>query len=581
MIKTATTDQGFGSNNYLTIRESYKLQCCWWLALKWSHLEVRRETADCELVTDTEHCGVSLSEWMDFEFKDCRKYTQQVSSGWSGAIILDNQQHQEVFYYRSAQEFARPNYTTRTQYSHCQERLLSYCLQLEFQASYCEKCTINRTSYLSGGILEGYVLWKLLSTIASLIAAALAPAHNIPRMHSSDLVSLEVCLWSSPTGPLNHRRWSWITACWYTYSRGNLSNKCIIVLCFLVKPFTEKILGSGDKSFPRQLKNINTSNGSWIRPFRPPESWIRPSRPPGSWIRPSHPPGSWIRPSHPPGSWIQPFSPAGLRTGPSLPPFVRHPAGSTRERHKRCQIPHSRRSNVLKMSGKGSNNSFPYVDYLYARLLPFQCKDPMYTLIKVGAALNPGKRLYELDNALNKVVDCSDFRSTRMQLLRPPKAVIGAAQRDPNFLFLVGIWVKPFNHKSKNPDRLDAKYNVRQTLGWTTGSGFMEAFKQRVRRQEKNNRKCAGLEALTGGDKPTCLAECRRQEKQRGKKHWESNGGLWIVRMGTVSNWDSWNSSRGIPSRKIRWQLYEWHVGVMATVCWEATECTIYVSGTY
>ena len=176
-MKTATVDQGFGSNNYLTVRESYKLQCCWWLALKWSHLEVRCETADCELVTDTEHCGVSLSEWMDFEFKDCRQYTQQVSSEWSGAIILDNQQHQEVFYYRSAQEFARPNYTTRTQYSHCQERLLSYCLQLEFQASYCEKCTINRTSYLSGGILEGYVLWKLLSTIASLIAAALAPAH--------------------------------------------------------------------------------------------------------------------------------------------------------------------------------------------------------------------------------------------------------------------------------------------------------------------------------------------------------------------------------------------------------------------
>ena len=65
----------------------------------------------------------------------------------------------------------------------------------------------------------------------------------------------------------------------------------------------------------------------------------------------------------------------------------------------------------------------PHVDYLYARLPPFQCKDPTYTLIKVGAALNPGKQLYELDNALNKVVDCGqhDFRSTRMQLLRLPK----------------------------------------------------------------------------------------------------------------------------------------------------------------
>ena len=62
---------------------------------------------------------------------------------------------------------------------------------------------------------------------------------------------------------------------------------------------------------------------------------------------------------------------------------------------------------------------------------------------------------------------------------------MGAAERDPNFLLPVGIWVKPFNHKSKNPDCLDAEYNVRQTLGWTTGSGFMEAFKQCVRRQEK------------------------------------------------------------------------------------------------
>ena len=191
------------------------------------------------------------------------------------------------------------------------------------------------------------------------------------------------------------------------------------------------------------------------------------------------------------------------------------------------------------MSDKVSNHISPYVDYLYARLLPFQCKDPTYMLIKVGAALNPGKRLYELDNALNKVVDCSDFRSTRMQLLRPPKAVIGVAQRDPNFLFLVGIWVKPFNHKSKNPDRLDAEYNVRQTLGWTMGSGFMEAFKQCVRRQEKKNRKCAGSEALTRGDKPTCLAERRRQEKQRGKSIEKAMGdcGLseWVLcRTGTV-----------------------------------------------
>ena len=33
----------------------------------------------------------------------------------------------------------------------------------------------------------------------------------------------------------------------------------------------------------------------------------------------------------------------------------------------------------------------PSFGYLYARLLPFQCKDPTYTLIKVGAALNLGK----------------------------------------------------------------------------------------------------------------------------------------------------------------------------------------------
>ena len=68
----------------------------------------------------------------------------------------------------------------------------------------------------------------------------------------------------------------------------------------------------------------------------------------------------------------------------------------------------------------------------------------------------------KLDNALNKVVDCGqhDFRSTRMQLLWSPKAVIGAAQRDHNFLLMVWIWVKPFNHKGKNPDRLDAEFNV-------------------------------------------------------------------------------------------------------------------------
>ena len=61
--------------------------------------------------------------------------------------------------------------------------------------------------------------------------------------------------------------------------------------------------------------------------------------------------------------------------------------------------------------------------------------------------------------------------------------------------------MKPFNHKGKNPDRLDAEFNVRQTLGWTTGSGFMEAFKQRVRQQEMNKSERAMLKALTGGNK--------------------------------------------------------------------------------
>ena len=154
--------------------------------------------------------------------------------------------------------------------------------------------------------------------------------------------------------------------------------------------------------------------------------------------------------------------------------------------------------NALKTSDKGSNHNYFSTCWLsLCSPAPFsvqrsnvhahqswRCIEPWKTTIWT---LNPGKRLYELDNALNKVVDCGqhDFRSTRMQLLRSPKAAIGAAQRDPNFLFPVGIWVKPLNHKSKNPDHLDAEFNVRQTLRWTTGSGFMEAFKQRVRRQEK------------------------------------------------------------------------------------------------
>ena len=110
---------------------------------------------------------------------------------------------------------------------------------------------------------------------------------------------------------------------------------------------------------------------------------------------------------------------------------------------------------------------------------------------------------------------------------------MGAAERDPNFLLLVGIWVKPFNHKSKNPDCLDAEYNVRQTLGWTTGSGFMEAFKQCVRRQEKKNRKCAGSEALTGGNKPKKIHAWKNAEdgRSKGKK------GLRALRDCGLSEW--------------------------------------------
>ena len=245
-----------------------------------------------------------------------------------------------------------------------------------------------------------------------------------------------------------------------------------------------KASGFVAKHFPRQVENINSGEGPQIGHSLPPGSWRGSQIPPGSRIRPSLRLGPSLRP----GSWI----------GSSLPPYTSVPGRSSKARQKWFQILHSRRS---KISG---NHRSPYVDYLYARLLPFKCKDPTYTLIKVGASVNPGKRLYDLGRALNRLVDCGnqDFRPTRMRVSRLPTAVIDAARTDPNILLLVGIRMKPFKHKSMNPDRLNAELKVRQTLGWATGRHFTEKFKQCVREQDRNKMKHAELEALTGGSNP-------------------------------------------------------------------------------
>ena len=61
----------------------------------------------------------------------------------------------------------------------------------------------------------------------------------------------------------------------------------------------------------------------------------------------------------------------------------------------------------------------------------------------------------------------------------------------------------------------------------------MEAFKQCVRRQEKKNRKCAGSEALTGGNKPKKIHACKNAEdgRSKGKK------GLRALRDCGLSEW--------------------------------------------